>query len=174
MQFYRLRQSWAVNNLAQPGAGWNPIGDDNNANDFQVAQEFTLPAGTNILNKVTLGLLPLGGGGHVTATLWTVGGDGNPGTQIATIASAVVTSAADIDFIPSTTIKLSAGNYYIVLNSTTSLDNGRVGWYFTQSFGGTGFGTLGNAAATVPGYWENYPPGSVYPFQMSVQMTPAP
>lgn len=175
MQFYRLHQSWVVNNLAQPGTAWNPIGNDNNENDFQMAQEFTLPAGTNVLNKVTLGLVPINGGGHVTATLWTVGGDGNPGTQIATVASSVlVTSPADVDFIPSTTITLTAGDYYVVVNTPSSLDNRRVGWYFTQSLGWTGFGTMGSTAVTILGGWENFSFGSVDPFQMSVQVSPSP
>lgn len=174
MQYYRLRQSWVVNNLTQPGTGWDAIGDDNNGSDYQMAQEFTLSAGTNVLNQVTLGLVPISGGGHVTASLWTVGGDGNPGTQIATVASELVLSAGDVDFIPSATITLAAGNYYVVVDSTASADNGRVGWSYTQSLGWAGFGTLGNSAGTYAGYWQYFSFGSADPFQMSVQVSPAP
>ena len=33
-----------------------------------------------------------------------------------------------------------------MVNSPSSLDNGMAGWYFTQSFSKTGFGTMGNTA----------------------------
>jgi hypothetical protein len=175
MQFYRLRQSWVVNNLAQPGFGWNgPIGSDNNAGDFRVAQEFTLLGGTNLLTQVTLGLIPVNGSGAVTVSIWSVGSDGNPGTQMATVGSELVSRPADVAFTPSTAIELPAGSYYVVATSTTQSDNGKVGWYYTQSFGWVGFGTLGNEAATPSGNWEYYSFGDAYLCQMSVQVTPVP
>lgn len=172
VQFFRLRQSLVAENLEQPPSSWDgPIGADNNSNDFLLAQQFTLTAGNYNLNKVTLGLLAAKGSGNVTVSIWSVGSDNNPASQLATVASQLVSGAGDVDFIPSTPITLPSGTYYVVASPKTSADNGKVGWYFTFSTAWTGFGTLTNYASTYSGVWVNKPI-SLGPYQLSIQATP--
>lgn len=171
-RFFRLRQGFAVDNLEQPPANWDgPIGTDNNSNDFLIGQEFALPPGNYLINKVTLLLTPGVGNGSVTASIWTVDASGNPGTQIATVASAFVSSTGNVNFVPSTPVRLSSGTYYVVLTPATPADNAEVGWYWTSSISWTGFGALGGYAATHSGQWQNSPL-SAGPYQMSVQAVP--
>jgi hypothetical protein len=171
--FFRLRQSLVAENLDQPGAGWDgPIGSDNNMNDFLLAQQFSLPTGNYALNKLTLTLIPANGSGNVTVSIWSVGSDGNPASQLAVVSSQLVSSAGNVDFLPATPITLTAGSYYVVAAPTTSADNGKVGWYYTISTAWTGFGALANYASTFYGIWENEPI-SLGPYQLSIQATPA-
>lgn len=123
------------------------------------------------MNKVTLPLIPYYGNGSVTVSIWSVNASGNPGTQIATVGSVFVSSAGNVNFVPSTPIRLSSGTYYVVATPTTSADNALVGWYWTMSTTWTGFGALGNFAATYSGNWQNVPL-STGPYQMNVQATP--
>lgn len=171
-QFFRLRQSLVAENLDQPATDWDgPIGSDNNMNDFLLAQEFSLPSGSYALNKVTLALIPANGSGNVTVSIWSVGSDGNPASQLAVVSSQLVSSTGNVDFLPATAITLSAGNYYAVAGPSTSADNGLVGWYYTFSTAWTGFGALNNYASTYLGNWENEPI-SLGPYQLSIQATP--
>lgn len=173
-QFFRLRQSLVADNLNLPATDWDgPIGTDNDSNDFLIGQEFTLPAGNYMLNKVTLSLIPAYGNASVTASLWSAGADNNPDSQIAVIASQSVTSTGNVNFIPSTPISLPSGTYYVVVGPTTPADNAKVGWYWTTSTTWIGFGWLDSIAATYAGYWENAPL-SEGPYLMNVQVTPAP
>lgn len=170
-RFFRLRQSFVADNLEQPSANWaGPIGTDANSNDFLIGQEFTLPAGTYALNKVTLLLNPIYGNGHVTVSLWHAGPDNNPTNEIAVVASQVVANEGNVDFVPSSPITLTSGTYYTVAAPTTPADNAMVGWDWTFSTTWTGFGTLGGFADTYPGAWENFPLG-IGPYQMGVEAT---
>jgi hypothetical protein len=172
--FFRLRQSLVAENLDQPATNWDgPIGSDNNMNDFLLAQQFSLPTGNYALNKMTLALIPANGSGKVTVSIWSVGSDGNPASQLAVVSSQLVSSAGNVDFLPATPITLTAGNYYVVAAPTTSADNGKVGWYYTISTAWTGFGALANYASTYFGIWENEPI-SLGPYQLSIQVTPNP
>jgi hypothetical protein len=174
MRFYRLRQSFTVNNLTQPSVDWNgPIGTDNNSNDFLIGQEFTLPAGNYSLSKVTLALIPANGSARVTASIWSVGADNNPASQIAVVSSQLVSSAGNVSFVPTTPIALSSGAYYVEVAPTSSGDNAKVGWFWTMSTTWTGFGTLESFAGTYIGTWQNFSL-SDGPFQMSVQVRPVP
>jgi hypothetical protein len=171
-RFFRLRQSLVVDNLEQTAADWDgPIGTDNNSNDFLIGQEFTLPAGNYALNKITLSLIPAYGSGSVTASIWSAGPDNNPGNEIAVVSSQFVANAGNVDFIPSVSITLPSGTYYVMAAPTTAADNAKVGWYWTTSTVWTGFGTLDGYAGTYFGLWENEPI-SEGPYQMSVQATP--
>lgn len=173
-QFFRLRQSLVAENLDQPTNGWDgPIGSDNNTNDFQMAQEFILPPGNYTLNQVTLALFPANGSGRVTVSIWSVGADGNPASQVAVVASQWVASAGNVAFIPSAPLRLSGGAYYVMAEPTTSADNGLVGWDYTISATWTGFGALANFASTYYGFWVN-DPVSQGPYQISLQATPMP
>jgi hypothetical protein len=171
--FFRLRQSLVAENLDQPATDWDgPIGSDNNMNDFLLAQQFSLPTGNYTLNKLTLALIPANGSGNVTVSIWSVGSDGNPASQLAAVSSQLVSSAGNVDFLPATPITLTAGSYYVVAAPTTSADNGKVGWYYTISTAWTGFGALANYAGTFYGVWENEPL-SLGPYQINIQATPA-
>jgi hypothetical protein len=171
--FFRLRQSLVAENLDQPATDWDgPIGSDNNMNDFLLAQQFSLPTGNYALNKLTLALIPANGSANVTVSIWSVGSDGNPASQLAVVSSQLVSNAGNVDFVPATPITLAAGNYYVVAAPTTSADNGMVGWYYTISTAWTGFGALANYASTDYGIWENEPI-SLGPYQISIQATPA-
>ncbi len=168
-RFFRLRQNIVADNLGQPTGGWDgPIGTDANSNDFLIGQEFALPSGSHSLSKITLPLNPVNGSGHVTVSLWHAGPDNNPTNEIAEVASQLVSSAGNINFVPSTPVTLPGGTYYVVAAPTTPTDNGRVGWDWTFSTSWTGFGTLGRFADTYPGAWENFPLGTG-PYQMSIQ-----
>jgi hypothetical protein len=172
--FFRLRQTLVAENLDQPATDWDgPIGSDSNMNDFLLAQQFSLPTGNYALNKLTLALIPANGSGNVTVSIWSVGSDGNPSSQLAAVSSQLVSSAGNVDFLPTTPITLTAGSYYVVAAPTTSADNGLVGWYYTISTAWTGFGTLSNYASTFYGIWENEPI-SLGPYQLSIQATPNP
>lgn len=172
MQFFRLRQSLVAENLDQPAVGWDgPIGSDNNTNDFQMAQEFILPPGNYALTQVTLALIPAYGSGNVTVSIWSVGLDGNPASQVAVVASQLVASAGNVAFIPPAPLKLSGGAHYAVAEPTTPADNGLVGWDYTISTSWTGFGALANFASTYNGMWVNAPI-SQGPYQISIQATP--
>jgi hypothetical protein len=173
-RFFRLRQSFAADNLDQPTLGYfGPIGNDSTTNDFFIGQEFTLPAGTYTLDKVTLLLNPTNGNGSVTASIWDAGPDNNPSNQIAVLSSEMVTNVGNVDFFPTNNITLSSGTYYVVAAPTTPADNALVVWAYTLSTAWTGFGALGGYADTGPGAWENFPI-SAFPQQMSVQVTPSP
>jgi hypothetical protein len=172
--FFRLRQSLVAENLDQPATDWDgPIGSDNNMNDFLLAQQFSLPTGNYALNKLTLALTPTNGSGNVTVSIWSVGADGNPASQLAVVSSQLVSHPGNVDFLPATPITLAAGSYYVVASPTTSADNGLVGWYYTISTTWTGFGALANYAGTINGIWENEPI-SLGPYQISIQATPNP
>ncbi len=171
-RFFRLRQQFAVDNLDQwPGPWDGPIGTDANSSDTLLGQVFTLPTGNYAINKVTLLLTPVSGSAHITVSIWNVGPNNLPTTEISTVSSELVASSGDVDFIPSAPITLSAGGYYVVAAPTTSADNAKVGWVYTVSTFWTGLGTLGGTADKFPGYWE-YSPIGYGPFQMSVQATP--
>ena len=171
-RFFRLRQEFAVDNLDQwPGLWDGPIGTDANSRDTLLGQVFTLPTGNYAINKVTLLLTPVSGSAHITVSIWNVGPNNLPTTEISTVSSELVASSGDVDFIPSAPITLSAGSYYVVAAPTTSADNAKVGWVYTVSTFWTGLGTLGGTADKFPGYWE-YSPIGYGPFQMSVQVTP--
>ncbi len=174
-RFFRLRQSSVVDNLDEPGSGnFGPIGTDSNDNDFLIGQEFTLPGGNSsyTLNKITLLLNPANGNGNISVSVYSVGPDNNPTNPIVFVASQSVTNFGNVDFVPSTTITLQPGNYYVVAAPTTSADNALVSWNYTSFIIWTGFGTLGSYADTIPGSWENSPIASG-PQQMSVEATPA-
>ena len=172
MRFFRLRQNYVVENVEQPQTDWDgPIGTDNNHNDFLLAQEFTLPAGNYNVNKATLSLIPVNGNGSVTVSLWNVDRDNNPTNEIAVVASQFVSSAGDVDFVPSAPIALPAGMYYVMAAPKTSADNAKIGWYWTSSTSWTGFGALGDYAGTRQGFWGTEPI-SDGPYQMGVQATP--
>lgn len=170
-RFFRLRQQFAVDNLdRRPGPWDGPIGTDANNSDTLLGQIFTLPAGNYAIKKVTLLLTPVSGSAHITVSIWQVGPNNLPTTQISSVASELVASSGDVDFIPAAPITLSAGSYYVVAAPTTSADNAKVGWVYTVSTFWTGLGTLGGTADKFPGYWE-YSPIGYGPFQMSVQVT---
>ncbi|HKI68153.1 MAG TPA: choice-of-anchor R domain-containing protein, partial [Verrucomicrobiae bacterium] len=172
MQFFRLRQIFAANNLDQTTAGYyGPIGTNANTNGFLIGQQFSLPAGNYTLDKVTLLLDTINGGGGVTVSLWNVGSDNNPTNEIAVVAAQSVTGLGNADFVPSSTIMLPAGSYYLVAAPTGTADNALVNWGYTASTAWTGFGTLGGYADTSYGVWVNYPIED-YPQQMSVEVTP--
>jgi hypothetical protein len=174
VEFFRLRQDCVVNNLGEPNTSYfGPIGSQNNGNGFEIGQEFTLPSGTNNLTGVTLDLNPALGSANITASVWSVNSANNPGSQIATIGTQTVGVAGNITFKPATPIKLPAGTYYIVVAPATASDNGKIGWFWTNSTGWIGFGTLGSSANTGYGSWQNYSIDSG-PYQMSVQVTPVP
>jgi hypothetical protein len=171
-QFFRLRQSYVAENLDQPQTDWaGPIGTDNNNNDFLIGQEFTLPAGNYQLNKITLALIPANGSASVTVSIWNVDPYDNPNNEIAVVSSQFISSAGNVDFVPTIPLTLPAGTYYVMTAPTTSVDNAKIGWYWTMSTTWTGFGSLGNLASTYYGLWENES-NSVGPYQMSVQATP--
>ena len=173
-RFFRLRQSFVVDNLEQPTRDYfGPIGSDSTTNDFLIGQEFTLPARSYTLDKVTLLLNPINGNGRVTVSIWNAGPDNNPNNEIAVVSSRLVTNVGNVDFIPSTPITLPPGNYYVVAAPTTSADNALVGWAYAVSTTWTGFGTLGGFADTYSGSWQNFSI-ETSPQQMSVQATPAP
>lgn len=165
-----------VNNLDEPTENYfGPIGDDSTTNDFLIGQEFTLPSGANPfqINKIALLLSPTGGGANITVSLWDVDVNNNPFSQIAVVASAYVATAGQVDFVPSNSITLSPGIYYVVAAPTTPADSAKVGWYWTLSTAGAGFGVLGGFADTNPGSWQSKPIASG-PYQMSIEATPAP
>ena len=172
-RFFRLQQQFAVDNLDQwPGPWDGPIGIDANPNDSLLGQVFTLPAGNYAINKVTLLLNPVNGSANITVSLWNVGPNNLPTTQISPVSSQLVTNAGNVDFVPSAPITLSAGSYYVVAAPTTAADNAKVGWVYTvNSTFWTGLGTLSGTADKFPGYWEYFPIG-YGPFQMSVRATP--
>jgi uncharacterized protein YlzI (FlbEa/FlbD family) len=161
-----------VDNLNQITANYfGSIGTDSNTNDFLIGQEFALPSGTYKLDKITLLLNPTNGNGNITASIWNAGPDNNPTNEIAVVSSQLVTNVGNVDFVPSTTITLQSGNYYVVAAPTTSADNALVSWAYTSSTNWTGFGILGGYADTIPGSWENSPI-TYGPQQMSVEATP--
>jgi hypothetical protein len=171
-RFFRLRQQFAVDNLDQwPGPWDGPIGTDANTNDALLGQVFTLPAGNYAINKVALLLTPVYGNANITVSIWNVGPNNLPTTEISAVSSQLVASAGEVDFIPSAPITLSAGSYYVVAAPTAAADNAKVGWVYTVSTFWTGLGTLGGTADKFPGYWEYFPIG-YGPFQMSVRATP--
>lgn len=171
-RFFRLRQEFAVNDLDQWSYGpTGPIGTDANNNDSLLGQLFTLPTGNWAINKVTLALSLVSGSAHITVSIWHVGPNILPTTEIAPVSSALVASAGNVDFIPSAPITLSGGSYYIVAAPTTAADNAKVNWTSTVSTFWTGLGTLGGSADENPGYWE-YWPLAYGPQKMSVQITP--
>lgn len=172
-RFFRLRQSFAVENLDQPNTGWDgPIGNDSTTNDFLIGQEFMLPAGKYALNQVTLLLTPVqNSSGNVTVSIWNAGPENDPSNQVALVSSQPVTHFGNVVFVPSSSITLSGGNYYVVAAPTTSADNAKIGWEWTDSLVWTGFGTLGSIASTYPGVWANAPI-NFGPYQMSIQATP--
>ena len=171
-RFFRLRQQFAVDNLDQwPGPWDGPIGTDANSSDTLLGQVFTLPAGNYAMDKVTLQLTPVNGSANITVSIWHVGSNNLPTTQISAVSSQLVASAGPVDFIPSASITLSGGSYYVVAAPTTSADNAKAGWVYTVSTFWKGLGTLSGTADKFPGYWE-YSPIGYGPFQMSVQVTP--
>src|SRR6266404_227357 len=99
------------------------------------------------------------------------GSNNLPTTQISAVSSQLVASAGPVDFIPSASITLSGGSYYVVAAPTTSADNAKAGWVYTVSTFWKGLGTLSGTADKFPGYWE-YSPIGYGPFQISVQVTP--
>ena len=157
-RFYRLQEAeLIVNNLDQPLADYyGPISTPL----FLIGQEFTLPSdgGSYVLNKVTLPLSPTDGNGNISVSIWSVGLDNNPDTQIATVAAQYVASTGNFDFIPSTSIVLSAGtSYYVITEPATMGDSGLVGWSYTYSTSWTGSGVLGSFADTISDAdWNNY------------------
>ena len=171
-RFFRLRQQFAVNNLEQwPGPWDGPIGNDANKSDSLLGQVFTLPAGNYAVGKVTLLMTPVNGSGNITVSIWQIGSNNLPTTEISTVSSKLVASAGEVDFIPSAPITLSAGSYYVVAAPTTAADNAKVGWVYTVSTFWTGLGALSGTADKFPGHWE-YSQIGYGPFQMSVQATP--
>ncbi len=171
-RFFRLRQQFAVDNLDQwPGPWDGPIGTDANNSNSLLGQLFTLPTGNYAINKVTLLLTPVFGNANITVSIWNVGPSNLPTTEISTVSSKLVASAGPVDFIPSASITLSGGSYYVVAAPTTSADNAKVGWVYTVSTFWKGLGTLSGTADKFPGYWE-YSPIGYGPFQISVQATP--
>jgi hypothetical protein len=171
-RFFRLRQPFAADNLDQwPGPWDGPIGNDANGNDSLLGQVFTLPAGNYAIDKVTLLLNPVNGSGHITVSIWHVGLNNLPTTQISAVSSQLVASAGEVDFIPSAPITLSGGSYYVVAAPTTAADNAKVGWVYTFSTFWKGLGTLGGTADKFPGYWE-YSSIGYGPFQLSIRATP--
>jgi hypothetical protein len=172
-QIFRLRQSLVAEDLEQPHSGWDgPIGTNNNSTDFLLAQQFTLPAGNYSLNKLTLALIPAGGSGNVTVSIWSVGPGNNPASKLAAVSSQLVPTAGNVDFVPPAPIALPSGTYYAVASPTSSADNGKIGWYYTISTAWTGFGTLSNNASTYSSVWANAPISSG-PYQMSILVAPA-
>jgi hypothetical protein len=156
-RFYRLREVLPiVSNLKKTVNGYfGPI-----STNFMIGQEFTLPldGGHYVLNKVTLRLNPVNGDGNISVSIWSVGSDNNPSSQIAFVASQVISSQGNQDFIPSTSIMLSAGvSYYVVATPMTLADSGLVSWAWTGSTSWDGNGVLGGFADTQPGHWENFP-----------------
>jgi len=111
-RFFRLRQEFAVDNLDQwPGPWDGPIGTDANSSDTLLGQVFTLPTGNYAINKVTLLLTPVSGSANITVSIWNVGPNNLPTTEISTVSSELVATSGDVDFIPSAPIRLSAGSY---------------------------------------------------------------
>lgn len=173
-RYFRLHQSLVVNNLDQLTYGWDgPIGTDNNTNDFLIGQEFNLPAGNYSLYQVTMRLNPVYGLGNITASLWQVGANQNPTTQVAVLASQLVLVEGNVNFVPAAPVPISGGTYCIVVAPKTASDNGLVGWDWTLSLSWTGFGALTNYADTYSGAWENLPLSNG-PFQLSIQVLPQP
>jgi hypothetical protein len=171
-RFFRLRQQFAVDNLDQwPGPTDGPIGTNANNSGSLLGQIFTLPAGNYAINKVTLLLSPMNGNGHITASIWNVGANNLPTTQISAVSSQLVTNAGPVDFTPSAPITLSGGSYYVVTAPTAAADNAKVGWTYTASMFWTGLGTLSGTADKFVGYWE-YSQIGYGPFQLSIQATP--
>lgn len=163
-----------VDNLGQSTDNYfGPIGDDSTSNDFLIGQEFTMPSGAAPyqLTQITLLLSPTGGGGNITVSLWNVGPDNNPTNEIAVVSSRLVSTAGNVDFVPSTNISLPPGIYYVVAAPTTPADSGLVSWAYADNTNWIGSGAFGGYADTIPGAWENSPYLS-YPQQMSVQATP--
>lgn len=172
MEFFRLRQSYAINNLNQPAGGFDVIATYNNPAGFLIGQQFTLPAGNYSVSNVVLALDPANGGGNITASIWSVTNN-IPGAQIAALHTRFIGAAGNFEFTPTAPLLLPGGSYFVVASPTTSADNGQVGWYWTVSTAGTGFGTPGGLAVTRSGTWQSYPL-SFGPYEMSVQVTPAP
>ena len=171
-RFFRLRQQFAADNLDQwPGPWDGPIGNDANNNDSLLGQVFTLPAGNYAIDKVTLLLNPVNGNGHITVSIWHVGSNNLPTTQISAVSSQLVASVGELDFTPSAPITLSGGSYYVVAAPTTAADNAKVGWVYTVSTFWKGLGTVGGTADKFPGYWE-YSSIGYGPFQLSIRATP--
>ena len=169
-RFYRLREDLPiVSNLKN--AVWGYFGISTN---FMIGQEFTLPSGGGhyVLNKVTLSLSPTNGGGNISVGIWNVGFTNNPSSQIDFVASQLITSQNQVDFIPSSSIVLPAGaSYYVVVAPTTLADSGLVSWAYTSFTSWNGNGVLGGYADTIPGYWENFPITDG-PQLISVEATP--
>jgi hypothetical protein len=173
-QLFRLRQTYAAENLDQPNAYRDgPIGNANNHNNFLIGQEFTVPPGNFTLNRLTLLLNPVNGSGNITVSLWNVGPDNNPTNQFAVVASALVSHETNVDFVPTNTITLPGGTYYAVASPTAARESGLVYWDWTAAVTWTGFGELNSIASTYTGQWVNSPFG-VGPFQIAIRLTPAP
>jgi len=131
-----------------------------------------LPPGKYTVSEVTLALNPAYGSANITTSIWGVGPDDNPSNELQVVGSQLVSSPGNVNFIPTGTITLPGGNYYLVAAPTTSADNAKVGWYWTESISWTGFGILGNYAGMSTGAWQNFVIG-YGPYQMSVQATPS-
>lgn len=171
MQFFRLRQVFAVSNLTQKSGGWDgPIGSDNNNNDFLLGEEFTLPAGNYRLNGVTLALNPAHGKANITASIWNVGPQNTPSDEFGMVATQQVGTAGNINFTPSAPMTLPGGSYYVVAAPATASDNAKVGWYWTTNSTWTGFGILDGFAGDL----DSWQTASVSdgPYLLSIQATP--
>jgi hypothetical protein len=170
-----IRADVIVDNLNQPTDNYfGPMGDDSNTNDFLIGQEFTLPSGPTSyqLNQVNLLLSATGGGGNITVSIWKVGPDNNPTNEIAVVSSRFVANAGGVvDFVPSTSITLPTGIYYVVAAPTTPADSGLVSWAYAHNTNWTGSGILGGFADTSSGVWGNLSITNL-PQQLSVEATP--
>lgn len=171
-RFFRLRQTYAVENLDQPQINWDgPIGNDDDENDFTIGQQFTLPPGAWSVSQVTLPLIPANGQAHITVSLWNTAPDNTPSNEVAVVSSQLVSQTGNVTFTPASSITLSGGTYYVVAAPTSPADNAKIGWYWTSSTSWTGFGALNGYAATYFGYWD-YVSLGVGPYEMSVLAQP--
>jgi hypothetical protein len=162
-----------VDNLADPtGEYFGPIGDDSTNSDFLIGQEFSLPAGTNLyeLDEISLGLETTNGG-SITVSIWNVGRNATPSTEIGELAPVEVTNGGAVYFVPSSYLTLAPGNYYVVASPTTPADSGRVFWAVSAYTNWIGSGALADYADTESGAWLGYPLED-YPQQMRVIATP--
>lgn len=163
-----------VNNVGEPTEGIvGLIGDDSNASDFLIGQQFSIPAGTNLyeLDEISLLLESISGGGRITVSVWTNSPSNTPSTEIVALPPIIVTEAAEYYSVPLTNITLAPGTYYVVVSPTTSADSGFVYWAFANGADYEGTGMLGDYADTETGAWKATPSGSS-PQQMSVVATP--
>lgn len=168
------RADLIVENVDQPiGAWYGPIGTDSNSSDFLIGQEITLPASTNLyeLDEVSLLLKATNGGGNVTVSIWTVGRNNTPATEIAALSPVFVSEQSEVSFVASSNTMLAPGTYYVVAAPTTPADNGLVYWAVAGYTNWTGSGALGYYADTASGVWSGYPLTD-YPQQLSVIATP--